>query len=166
MLLSRIALAACVVATIVSLHAVPADAAKGPKKKAQTKREKEGAEGGAAAARAAKRARSSVQRSPKQWNRMTSKDIEELEKEWEEGDDPDLLKTEDQLLFEEMERRRKQPPKMNPGCANCLPGFAHRRCMTRHWGRALQQSEGLHGSGHAEPGGFAAVHDVCHADGK
>lgn len=63
---------------------------------------------------AARGPRRGVPRSPKQWNRLSGKDIEQLEKEWEDGDDPDLLKTEDQLLFEEMERRRKQPPKVDP----------------------------------------------------
>lgn len=34
-------------------------------------------------------------------------DLDDLEKQWEEGDDEEELKTEQQIQFESLERRRK-----------------------------------------------------------
>lgn len=35
-------------------------------------------------------------------------DLDDLEKQWEEGDDEEELKTEQQTKFERLERRRKE----------------------------------------------------------
>ncbi|CBN77894.1 hypothetical protein Esi_0077_0066 [Ectocarpus siliculosus] len=44
-------------------------------------------------------------RSAKDWSKM---DLNELEKQWEDGDEDEELKTEEQAKFENLERRRKQ----------------------------------------------------------
>lgn len=38
----------------------------------------------------------------------TQMDLDDLEKQWEEGDDEEELKTEQQTKFEKLERRRKE----------------------------------------------------------
>ncbi|CAM9541601.1 unnamed protein product [Hapterophycus canaliculatus] len=44
-------------------------------------------------------------RSAKDWSKMN---LEDLEKQWEGGDDEEELKTEEQTKFEKLERRRKE----------------------------------------------------------
>lgn len=47
-------------------------------------------------------------------------DLNELEKQWEDGDEEEELKTEEQAKFENLERRRKQAQanagKFDPRC--------------------------------------------------
>eukprot|EP00752_Nemacystus_decipiens_P006704 g6027.t1 len=47
----------------------------------------------------------SGKRAAKDWSKM---DLDDLEKQWEEGDDEEELKTEEQTKFEKLERRRKE----------------------------------------------------------
>eukprot|EP00903_Cladosiphon_okamuranus_P008666 g8306.t1 len=51
-------------------------------------------------------------RTAKDWSKM---DLDDLEKQWEEGDDEEELKTEEQTKFERLERRRKEARAKTPG---------------------------------------------------
>ena len=43
----------------------------------------------------------------KDWSKVRDKDWDDVDQEWEHGDERDELVTEDHLLYEQMEHRRK-----------------------------------------------------------
>ncbi len=52
-------------------------------------------------------------KSAREWSRMTDDDFAEVDSAWRSGDGEEELRTEDDLLYEEMERRKHNAPPLD-----------------------------------------------------
>ena len=92
------------------------DAKKKKKKSKGSKKSVKTSETGAASATTTPESRKTF-RSPRDWSKLSDEDLERIEKQWEEGDEEEELKTETQIeieLMNKMKTKLTDPKSFDP----------------------------------------------------